>query len=409
MSRIGKPIVKVRYETEKYIKYSEYTKYMEYKGDRMMIAQGSSQNPRAIRAYAILAKGDEPRQIKPNIFKVPSQSSDKIYTVTNDGKEWHCTCPDHKLRKVVCKHIYAVRFWLALREKMAEEKINVEEIKPACKFCGSPNVIKYGKKNGKQNHFCKDCKRKFVGNGVFQKLKYDPHTISLTLDLYFKGVSLRKITDHLKQFYGLNVSHVTIYNWINKYVGILSEYVSTLEPELSNVWHADEMAINIHGNWEWLWNVMDEDTRFLLASAISKERKVEDARRVFRIAKKNGKKAPKYIITDGLHQYRRAIRKEFNTKIKETIHIRNVGFRDKTNNNIIERLHGTVRDREKVMRALKKEETPIVEGHKIYYNFIRPHMSLGGYTPAEIAGIDLNLGQNKWLNLLKQAMKNIED
>lgn len=55
-----------------------------------------------------------------------------------------------------------MRFWLALKKKLAEEKTQIEEIKPACKFCGSPNVIKYGKKNGKQNYFCKDCRRKFV-------------------------------------------------------------------------------------------------------------------------------------------------------------------------------------------------------------------------------------------------------
>lgn len=120
---------------------------------------------------------------------------------------------------------------------------------------------------------------------------------------------MRKITDHLKQFYGLNVSHVTIYNLINKYISILSEYISTLEPELSDIWHADEMAVNIHGTWEWLWNVMDEGTRFQLASVISRERRVEDARRVFQIAKKNGKRPPKYIITDGLHQYRRAVKR----------------------------------------------------------------------------------------------------
>lgn len=169
------------------------------------------------------------------------------------------------------------------------------------------------------------------------------------------------------------------------------------------------MAVNIHGTWEWLWNVMDEKTKFQLASVISRERKVEDARRVFQIAKKTAKRTPRYIITDGLHNYRRAIRKEFNTKIKETIHIRNAGFRDKTDNNVIERLRGTVRDREKVMRGLKKEVTSIVEGHRIYYNFIRPHMSLDGETPAEAAGLDLGLWQNKWLDLLKQAMKNIND
>jgi len=78
-----------------------------------------------------------------------------------------------------------------------------------------------------------------------------------------------------------------------------------------------------------------------------------------------------------------------------------------TNNNIIERLHWTIRERNKVQRGLKKEETPIIEGLRIYYNFIRPHESLGGKTPAEVAGLDLGLSQNKWLDLLKLALANI--
>jgi transposase-like protein len=83
-------------------------------------------------------------------------------------------------------------------------------------------------------------KRKFVNNGDFLKLKFSPQTISLTLDLYFKGVSLRKISDHLRQFHSLGVSYGTIHNWLERYVGILNEYVSTLELDTSSVWHADE-------------------------------------------------------------------------------------------------------------------------------------------------------------------------
>lgn len=73
----------------------------------------------------------------------------------------------------------------------------------------------------------------FVPDDGFRKLRNDPRIISLTLDLYFKGVSLRKIADHLKQFYGLNVSHVTVYNWIKRFISIISEYVGSLKPQLS--------------------------------------------------------------------------------------------------------------------------------------------------------------------------------
>jgi len=43
--------------------------------------------------------------------------------------------------------------------------------------------------------------------------------------------------------------------------------------------------------------------------------------------------------------------------------------------------------------------------HQVYYNFIRPQKSLFGNTPAEIANINLSLGNNRWDNLLKQSVK----
>jgi len=58
------------------------------------------------------------------------------------------------------------------------------------------------------------------------------------------------------------------------------------------------------------------------------------------------------------------------------------------------------------MRAVKNKDTPIIEGHRLYYNFIKPHENLNGYTPAHFASIYLNLGVKKWENLLKQSIQN---
>ena len=371
----------------------------------------AEEDRRALRGCDMLANGSKPKQIDENVFEVPSQSCEEVYMVLMNEDGWSCSCPDHRTRNVTCKHIYAVKFWLALKEKLEKEEdvvkaVVVEDIPlPTCKFCESHEVIRYGKKNGKQNYFCKRCQRKFVNNGEFQRLKTSPQLITLTLDLYFKGVSLRKITDHLQQFHELNVSHVTVYNWIERYVSILNDYVGSLNPEVSEVWHADEMALNIHGKLEWLWNVMDKDTRFQLAHVISKTRRLGDARRVFQAAKRTaGDKRPKKIVTDGLHQYQKAIKKEFDT-VRTTEHVRNVALQSGAEcNNLIERLNGTIRERTKVLRGLEIEETPIIDGQQIYYNFIRPHMGLEGKTPAEMAGLNLQLGDNRWLGLLTQAL-----
>jgi transposase-like protein len=126
---------------------------------------------------------------------------------------------------------------------------------------------------------------------------------------------------------------------------------------------------------------------------------------VFQKAKKNcGGRKPKYIVTDGLHTYRPAIKKEFTTNDHSTEHLWNVGLQHHPNNNHVERLHGTVREREKTMRGLKIENSPIIDGNRIYYNFIKPHESLNGKTPCEEAGITIE-GDNKWLTLMKTAIK----
>lgn len=41
---------------------------------------------------------------------------------------------------------------------------------------------------------------------------------------------------------------------------------------------------------------------------------------------------------------------------------------------------------------------------RIHYNFIRPNQAIGGQTPAEAAGINLNLGENKVESLMRQAV-----
>lgn len=63
-------------------------------------------------------------------------------------------------------------------------------------------------------------------------MEYNPKIVTLALDLYFKGVSLRKITDHIKQFYGLKVHFSTILRWIQKYVHFLKEYVNGFTPQV---------------------------------------------------------------------------------------------------------------------------------------------------------------------------------
>lgn len=55
------------------------------------------------------------------------------------------------------------------------------------------------------------------------------------------------------------------------------------------------------------------------------------------------------------------------------------------NNNKMERFNGEVRDREKIIRGLKKKDTPTLTGYQIYQNYIREHQGLKNKTPAEVS------------------------
>jgi len=71
----------------------------------------------------------------------------------------------------------------------------------------------------------------------------------------------------------------------------------------------------------------------------------------------------------------------------------------------MEAFNGTVRSREKVMRSLKREDSPILDGYRIFHNHVRPHMALDGKTPAEACGIQVK-GENKWLTIIQNASTN---
>jgi len=67
----------------------------------------------------------------------------------------------------------------------------------------------------------------FIG---FEKYRTTPKVVTAALDLYFKGVSLRKICDHLRQFYGVKMTHVSVIKWLRKFVDVVKPYVDSMSP-----------------------------------------------------------------------------------------------------------------------------------------------------------------------------------
>jgi transposase-like protein len=375
---------------------------------------------RQMKALTIVVQSDQIKRINAVTYKVKSQSSDIWYDVIHVYKHgWTCSCPDFIFRKVECKHILSVSISKELRKQIVpknrEEVIELtEEI--TCK-CGSKDIIKDGIRNNKsgkiQRFECKSCGYRWSDNLGFAYSKINSKVITISLDLYFKGVSLRKIREHLKLFYGLKVSPSTVLGWIRKFEKVVTPFVDSLVPnEVSGVYHVDEMAVHVRkeqtdkGHYQWLWNMCDNTTRFWISSKVSQRREVEDARAVFQVAKRKTT-TPIAIVHDGLHSYNEAYYKEYYAmREKRVRNIRSVSVRHNGLNQKVERLNGTLRDREKVMRGMDHKESAqkTIDAFRIHYNFIREHSSIKK-TPAEQAGIKLDLGQNKIENLIKMASR----
>jgi transposase-like protein len=131
-----------------------------------------------------------------------------------------------------------------------------------------------------------------------------------------------------------------------------------------------------------------------------------DVRPLLELGKAVAGKKPKTFITDGAANFHEAYLKEFHTmsKTTDTEHIRHIRLQGDRNNNRMERFNGELRQREKVMRSLKRPDTPILSGYQIYHNYIRPHEALDYKTPAEVAGIHVK-GKDKWLTIIQNASR----
>jgi putative transposase len=366
-----------------------------------------SENPRETKGLAIASVNDQVQRIDPQTYRVKSQNGGGTYSVVKEGSQWECSCPDHIYRDAKCKHIWAVEFSLALREKVADRIVIAPIQIHACPTCASDQIVKHGIRHNRsadiQRYTCESCGRWFVVNLGFERMKASPQVVTSAMQLYFTGESLRNVQKFLK-LQGVTVSHVAVYKWINKYIRLMETYLEQIKPQVSSVWRADELYLKVKGDMKYLFAVMDDETRFWIAQEVADTKHSYDARRLFSKARDTIGRRPKTLITDGLPSYREAYLKEFYTHKLETRteHIHSIRIQGDHNNNKMERLNGEIRDREKVMRGLKKPDTPVIPGYQIYHNYVRPHEALDGKTPADACGIEVQ-GENKWLTLIQNA------
>lgn len=366
-------------------------------------------NGRQERGLTIAKLKGQVSRIDELTYSVKSQSGNSDYQVIQSELGWLCSCPDHIYRGQTCKHIFAVEFSQKIRQTVQQ---TVTTIKPidvqVCLACESSRIVKDARRKTKhgeiQRYRCRSCGKRFSVNFGFERMRATPQVITTCMQLYYSGESLRGVQKFL-ELQGIRKSHMAVYGWIGKYTKLMEDYLSKITPQVSDTWRADELWLKVRGNLKYLFAILDDETRFWIAQEVADTKLRHDARGLFKQGKEVAGKRPAKIITDGLKSYHDAYKREFFTiAYPRTVHEVSVMTQNQHDNNKMERLNGEIRQREKVMRGLKKSDSPILKGYQQYHNYFRPHESLNGDTPASQAGIKIE-GQNKWITIIQNASK----
>jgi len=297
------------------------------------------------------------------------------------------------------------------------------EVKKICPNCKSKNIIKWTKRKtqnrGKlQRYKCKECSYRFVEDDGFFRMRNHPNKITCAIDLFYKGVSTRKVQEHFQAFYPHNLSHKSIYKWVVKYSRMISKFTDKLKVKTGQEIQIDEMEYHRREEYkkkgvckDWFIDSIDVHTHFMVASKYVKKREKTEIKEVLRKVKYKTEGYVTTITTDGLTAYENVVKKTWgydNKKGKYKItHNKVNASKGEGFNLFIEGLHNSIRERTKTFRGFHgsvESAEAIMKGYEIFYNFIRKHQAIN-CCPYELA-TDIKLtNPNKWIELIGMSVK----
>jgi len=204
-----------------------------------------------------------------------------------------------------------------------------------------------------------------------------------------------------------------------------------VKPKIKGNIHYDEKYIKANGKDNYDLNAIDSITKFVLAHLFVEKRTKQKCYEFLKQIKDScygqiltryfcqkyfkGSKDERIIfICDKFANYKSAFNKLFyrTCKLIFGVPIACKKYNLEHNNNPIERYNGKIKDRMNGMRkgfSSFNGAKDFMDLRFIIHNFVNPHQELKGKTPAEIAGINLELGRNKILGLARYLVNKEND
>lgn len=135
-----------------------------------------------------------------------------------------------------------------------------------CKYCDSMNIVRYGTFQGMQRYFCKDCRRKFADNDALPGMKTPVWIISLALNCYYGGMSLRNIQQEINKRHGAYYAQSSIYNWIIRFSTAAARQAQFIHLAAGEVLFIATAPAAFGKNPLYSLDVFDVHSKYLLAS-----------------------------------------------------------------------------------------------------------------------------------------------
>ncbi len=298
--------------------------------------------------------------------------------------------------------------------------------KVLCPNCSSADTIKWCKRKTQnrrliQRYKCKSCSHYFTIDDGFFRMRNTPTKITQSIDLFYRGVSTRKIQEHLAIFHPHNASHMSVYNWVVKYAKMIGKFTNKLKLNVGSEVQIDEIEFHRRKGHKKGQKGTDKnffidsicpETKFLLSSEYAKTRNGRDIKAVTQRIKERTDEQIQTATTDGWNAYIKTIKSVFgyNDKLGRYNVFHNrviVSEKDEVFNYPIERLHNSIKARTKTFRGFHgsiNSANAIMKGWEIYYNFITKHQQIK-CCPYELAipelAEHLKDVKNKWIALIR--------
>jgi transposase-like protein len=215
--------------------------------------------------------------------------------------------------------------------------------------------------------------RQTIAHSAFAGFCFPSDVIVLAVRWHLRyGLSYRDVEELLAER-GIEVDHVTIYRWVQRFTPLLAEAARPCRHAVGDRWQVDETYVKVAGRWRYVYRAIDQFGQ-VIDVFVSVRRNARAARRFFGQAIGTTKVRPVEVVSDHAPVYPAVLEELLPAAWHRT---------EKYANNRLECDHGRLKARLRPMRGLKQDHSArvVFAGHAFVQNVRRGHYELAVEAP----------------------------